>query len=117
MRGGEHAAELARTVLSTYLHAYSMLDMKVTGLCVRGVSMTKRRTVGKEDATMSVMMLPDADHVNTSIWPGVSMSTYLRLGARASSSSMTWSKRVANRFSAVTMAPLGPSPYCVITSL
>ena len=29
-------------------------------------------TVAKEDASASVMMAPDADQVNTSIWPGVS---------------------------------------------
>ena len=28
--------------------------------------------VGKVDANASVMIAPDADHVNTSIWPGVS---------------------------------------------
>ena len=26
----------------------------------------------------SVMMFPEADHVNTSIWPGVSITTYLQ---------------------------------------
>ena len=38
----------------------------------RGVSTTKARTVGKDDARADVMMDPDADHVNASIWPGVS---------------------------------------------
>ena len=28
--------------------------------------------VGKVDPNASVMIEPDADHVNTSIWPGVS---------------------------------------------
>lgn len=34
-------------------------------------------TVGNADARVSVMICPDALHVNTSIWPGVSMNTYL----------------------------------------
>lgn len=38
----------------------------------RGVSTTNARTVGKDDASADVMMEPDADHVNASIWPGVS---------------------------------------------
>lgn len=59
-------------------HAYSMLDMKVTGLRVRGVSTTYTSTVGSVAASMSVMMVPDADHVKTSIWPGVSMKMCLR---------------------------------------
>jgi hypothetical protein len=29
-------------------------------------------TLGKDVASDSVMMAPDADHVNASIWPGVS---------------------------------------------
>lgn len=44
-------------------------------------------------------------------------STYLCSGALFSMKPMTWSKRVANRFSEVTIPPLGPSPYCFITSL
>jgi hypothetical protein len=44
-----------------------MLDMKVVGLTQRGVSTTNTSTVGKVNASASVMMEPDADHVNTSI--------------------------------------------------
>ena len=35
-------------------------------------------TVAKEDASASVMMAPDADQVNTSIWPGVSKMANLQ---------------------------------------
>jgi hypothetical protein len=52
-----------------------MLDMKVAGAVVRGVSMMYAMTVGKEDATASVIIAPDADQVNISIWPGVSSIT------------------------------------------
>lgn len=58
-----------------YLQAYSMLDMKVGGLWQRGVSITKSKIVGNEDARLSAIILPEADHVNTSIWPGVSTIT------------------------------------------
>lgn len=44
-----------------------MLDMNVTGLELLTVSMTYRTTVGNVEAKVSVMMVPDADHVNTSI--------------------------------------------------
>ena len=44
-----------------------MLDMKVTGLVVRGVSIMYKTTVGFNVATDSVIIEPDADHVNTSI--------------------------------------------------
>jgi len=54
-----------------------MLLMKVLGLLQRGVSTTYTTTVGRDDANASVMMAPDADHVNISICPGVSSSTYL----------------------------------------
>lgn len=37
----------------------------------------KYSTVGKADASVSVMICPEALHVNTSICPGVSMNTYL----------------------------------------
>ena len=48
-------------------HAYSMFDMNVVGLVVRGVSTTYTSTVAKLEASDSVMIEPDADHVNTSI--------------------------------------------------
>ena len=35
-------------------------------------------TVANEDASASVMMAPDADQVNTSIWPGVSKMANLQ---------------------------------------
>lgn len=49
--------------------------MNVAGAFVRGVSMMYATTAGKEDATASVMIEPDADQVKISIWPGVSMMT------------------------------------------
>ena len=49
------------------LQAYNILDMKVTGLVLLTVSMTYTTMVGKLDANVSVIMDPDADHVNTSI--------------------------------------------------
>ena len=51
----------------TYLHAYSMLDINVAGAVARGVSTMYAMTVGIAEATASVMMAPDADHVNISI--------------------------------------------------
>ena len=35
-------------------------------------------TVAKEDASASVIIAPDADHVKTSIWPGVSKIAHLK---------------------------------------
>jgi len=52
-----------------------MFDMKVAGAVVRGVSMMYATTVGSEDAMASVMIAPEADHVNISICPGVSRIT------------------------------------------
>lgn len=49
-----------------------MLETNVFGLAVRGVSTTYTMTVGNVDASDSVIMAPEADHVNASIWPGVS---------------------------------------------
>lgn len=49
--------------------AYSMLDMKVTGDTLRTVSITYTTTVDRDDASASVTIVPDADQVNTSIWP------------------------------------------------
>lgn len=51
--------------------------MNVVGHFERGTSMTYTTIVGNDVANASVMMVPDADHVNTSIWPGVSMTQYL----------------------------------------
>ena len=65
-------------VLYMILQAYNILDIKVTGLTQRAVSMTYATTVGNDDASDSVMIAPDADHVNTSICPGVSNKTYLK---------------------------------------
>lgn len=50
--------------------AYSMFDMNVVGDFDRGTSITYTTIVGKDVANASVMIVPDADHVNTSIWPG-----------------------------------------------
>jgi hypothetical protein len=52
-----------------------MLDMKVVGEVVRGVSMTYATTVGIADAMASVIIAPDADQVKISICPGVSRRT------------------------------------------
>jgi len=54
-------------VLYRILQAYSMFDMNVTGLVLLAVSIMYTTTVAKEDASASVIMAPDADHVNTSI--------------------------------------------------
>lgn len=61
------------TTRQTYLQAYNILDMNVEGLVVLGVSMMYNNTVGYVDAIVSVMIAPDADHVNISICPGVSI--------------------------------------------
>ena len=49
--------------------------MKVAGAVVLGVSIMYATTVGREDATASVMIAPEADHVKISICPGVSRIT------------------------------------------
>jgi hypothetical protein len=49
--------------------------MNVAGAVVFGVSMMYATTVGSADAIASVMIAPDADQVNISIWPGVSSIT------------------------------------------
>jgi hypothetical protein len=54
--------------------------MKVAGAVVRGVSMMYATTVGKELEIASVMIAPDADQVNISIWPGVSRMMWLDRG-------------------------------------
>jgi len=46
-----------------------MLDMNVTGLELLTVSITYSTTVGNVEAKVSVIIVPDADHVNTSICP------------------------------------------------
>ena len=61
-----------------YLHAYNILLMNVAGALVRGVSMTYATTVGKDEATASVMIAPDADQVKISICPGVSKMMFLK---------------------------------------
>jgi hypothetical protein len=63
------------TEISTYLQAYSIFDMKVAGAVVRGVSIIYATTVGRDEATASVMMAPEADQVKISICPGVSKIT------------------------------------------
>lgn len=54
-----------------------MFDIKVIGCDERGVSTTYKRTVGRDDESDSVMIVPEADQVKTSIWPGVSIRTIL----------------------------------------
>lgn len=56
-------------VLYSMEQAYSMLDMNVTGDTLLTVSMTYTTTVGHDAASVSVTIVPDADHVNTSICP------------------------------------------------
>jgi len=52
-----------------------MFDMKVcTDAAQRGVSMTNANTVGKVVANADVTIVPEADQVNASICPGVSIS-------------------------------------------
>ena len=70
---------IRKGTLSLYmmLHAYSMLDMKVAGDTVRGVSTMYRTTVGKLLAKDSVIMAPEALHVKISICPGVSKKMVL----------------------------------------
>ena len=64
-------------VLYRILQAYSMLDINVTGLVLLAVSIIYTTIVANDDASASVIMAPDADQVNTSIWPGVSNIAYL----------------------------------------
>ena len=54
-----------------------MLDMNVAGALQRGVSMIYATTEGKDEATASVMIAPEADQVNISICPGVSRMKWL----------------------------------------
>ena len=64
-------------VLYRILQAYSMFDINVTGLVLLAVSIIYTTIVANDDASASVIMAPDADQVNTSIWPGVSNIAYL----------------------------------------
>ena len=58
-------------VLYKMLQAYSMFDINVTGSLDLTASKTYTTTVGNCAANASVIILPDADQVKTSIWPGV----------------------------------------------
>lgn len=58
-------------VLYSMEQAYNMFDMNVTGETLRTVSITYTTTVGRDEASASETIVPDADHVNTSIWPEV----------------------------------------------
>lgn len=69
---------MGRRMRYMMLQAYNMFDMKVMGCEERGVSITYSRTVGSVDDNASVMIVPLADHVNTSICPGVSTRMRLR---------------------------------------
>lgn len=64
-------------VLYKMLQAQSILDTKVTGLALLDESITSMALVGNEDVRASVMTAPEADQVNASICPGVSIKTYL----------------------------------------
>ena len=59
-----------------------MFDINVTGLVLLAVSIIYTTIVANDDASASVIMVPDADQVNTSIWPGVSNIAYLEYNAR-----------------------------------
>lgn len=85
--------------------------MNVAGLTQRGVSTMYVTVVGYLDANASVMMVPDALQLKTSIWPGVSTKTYFTEGARFSTNCITWSNRVANRLREVRIPPFGPRLY------
>lgn len=54
-------------VLYRMEQAYSMFDMKVVGDFERGTSITYTIIVGKDVANASVIIVPLADQVNTSI--------------------------------------------------
>ena len=58
-----------------------MFDINVTGLVLLSVSIIYTTIVANDDASASVIMAPDADQVNTSIWPGVSNIAYLEYNA------------------------------------
>ena len=75
-------------------------------------------TVRNAEASALAAMAPDTDYTKHSIWPGVSIRTrgVGPAAARRSRMPTTWSILVANRFSDVTMPPLGPRLGCVITS-
>lgn len=60
---------------AAHLQAYNIFDMNVAGAVVRGVSMMYATTVDIDEATASVIIAPDADHVKISICPGVSSMT------------------------------------------
>jgi len=72
--------------------------------------MTYTITVGKREARVSVIIVPEADQVNTSICPGVSIIIFSN-PSFFSSISRTLSNLVANRLSEVIIAPFGPSLY------
>lgn len=57
----------SRENTKAHLQAYNMLDMKVAGAMVLGVSMIYATTAGMEEATASVMIAPEADQVKISI--------------------------------------------------
>lgn len=64
-------------VLYKMLQVQSILDMKVTGLVLLDVSITSMALLGDEDVRASAMTVPEADQVNASICPGVSIKTCL----------------------------------------
>lgn len=67
-------------------------------------------TVGNNDAKVSVIIVPDADQVKTSICPGVSIMMLFN-PSFFSSISRTLSNLVAKRLSDVIIAPFGPNLY------
>ncbi len=60
-----------------YLQQKSILDMKVLGFWHLVASATYTKTVGKVLAKAVVIIWPEADQVNTSIYPGVSTTNSL----------------------------------------
>ena len=65
--------------------------MNVVGFTLREVSSTNTTIVGSVRPSVSVMMVPEADQVNTSSCPGVSMITRLCSLALFSMYCSTWS--------------------------
>lgn len=63
------------------------------------------------------MIVPEADQVNISTCPGVTIKTYLDMFWTFLINAITWLNLVAKRLSEVTVPPLGPSPYCFMSSL
>lgn len=58
---------------------------------VSWINRKRRKTTACRRTRASVMMVPDADQVKTSIWPGVSISTYLQR-SKVRETSSVWNR-------------------------